>query len=137
MADIYHIWCDPKEGVDGKDFAEKVRIFLGELVRDGKLESFRVMRMKLGFRSMELPDFHIMMETKNMQQLDDAMSLVGRRTGELEGHHVAMNSLVDKNTIQHALYRDFPDAFLGKTDNKSSEEIKEILKAVDQLHEQN
>jgi hypothetical protein len=116
MADIYHIWCNPKEGVDAKDFADKIHIFLGELVKAGKLESFRVMRMKLGFRSMDLPDFHIMMETKNMQQLDDAMSMVGRRTGELEGHHVAMNTLVDMESIQHALYRDFPDEFLGKID---------------------
>ena len=72
MADIYHIWCNPKEGVDAKDFADKIRTFLGELVKAGKLQSFRVMRMKLGFRSMDLPDFHIMMETRNMQQLDDA-----------------------------------------------------------------
>jgi hypothetical protein len=63
MADIYHIWCNPKEGVDAKDFADKIRTFLAELVKAGKLESFRVMRMKLGFRSMDLPDFHIMMET--------------------------------------------------------------------------
>jgi hypothetical protein len=55
-----------------------------------------------------------MMETRNMQQLDDAMSMVGRRTGELEGHHVAMNTLVDMESIQHALYRDYPDEFLGK-----------------------
>ncbi len=116
MADIYHIWCNPKEGVDATEFADKIRIFLGELVKAGKLESFRVMRMKLGFRSMDLPDFHIMMETRNMQQLDDAMSMVGRRTGELEGHHVSMNRLVDLATIQHALYRDYPDEFLGKTD---------------------
>ena len=116
MADIYHIWCNPKEGVDAAEFADKIKIFLGELVKAGKQESFRVMRMKLGFRSMDLPDFHIMMETKNMQQLDDAMSMVGRRTGELEGHHVSMNRLVDIATIQHALYRDYPDDFLGKTD---------------------
>ena len=133
MADIYHIWCNPKEGVDAKDFSVKIRTFLGELVTAGKLESFRVMRMKLGFRSMDLPDFHIMMETKNMQQLDDAMSMVGRRTGELEGHHVAMNTLVDMESIQHALYRDFPDAFLGQTD----ENVKDILEAVKALHEQN
>jgi hypothetical protein len=116
MSDIYHIWCNPKEGVDAVDFAKKIHLFLDELVKADKLQSFRVMRMKLGFRSMDLPDFHIMMETRNMQQLDDAMSLVGRRTGELEGHHVAMNQLVDIHTIQHALYRDYPDEFLGKTD---------------------
>ena len=133
MADIYHIWCNPKEGVDAKDFADKIHTFLAELVKAGKLESFRVMRMKLGFRSMDLPDFHIMMETRNMQQLDDAMSMVGRRTGELEGHHVAMNTLVDMESIQHALYRDFPDSFLGQTD----ENVKDILEAVKALHEQN
>ena len=115
MADIYHIWCNPKEGVNAAEFADKIKIFLRELVKAGKLESFRIMRMKLGFRSMDLPDFHIMMETRNMQQLDDAMSMVGRRTGELEGHHVAMNTLVEIQTIHHAVYRDYPDDFLNKT----------------------
>ena len=114
MADIYHIWCEPKEGVTAVDFSKKINTFLSELVTKGVLKSFRITRMKLGFRSMDLPDFHIMMECENMTQLDKAMSLVGRRTGELEGHHVAMNSLVNTDTIEHALYRDYPDEFLGK-----------------------
>ena len=29
MADIYHIWCNPKEGVDAAEFANKIKIFLG------------------------------------------------------------------------------------------------------------
>ena len=47
MSDIYHIWCNPKEGVDAVDFAKKIHLFLDELVNADKLQSFRVMIMKL------------------------------------------------------------------------------------------
>ena len=38
--------------------------FLQQLVDEGIMEKFRVMRMKLGFRSMDIPEWHIMMEFK-------------------------------------------------------------------------
>jgi hypothetical protein len=85
------------------------------------MEKYRIMRMKLGFRSMALPEFHIMMEFKNMQQLDDAMTAVLRNEQNIDESHVTFNSLVDGETIQHFLYRDFPDQFA--TDQKS-EDIK-------------
>ena len=50
-----------------------------------------------------------MMEFNNMQQLDDAMTSVIRNEEQIDESHVSFNSLVDKETIQHFLYRDFPD----------------------------
>ena len=44
-----------------------------------------------------------------MQQLDDAMTSVIRNEENIEGEHVGFNHLVDIETIQHFLYRDFPD----------------------------
>ena len=76
--DIYHIFADHTKDTDAYSFVKKMNVFLDNMVALGKMESYRVMRMKLGFRSMNLPEFHIMMEFKNMQQLDDAMTAVLR-----------------------------------------------------------
>ena len=109
MADIYHIWADHKEGVDAYDFANKMRKFLNGLVQMDRMKGYRLTRSKLGFRSMDMPEFHIMMEFDNMQQLDDAMTSIIRNEKNIDESHVSFNSLVDKETIQHFLYRDFPD----------------------------
>ncbi len=109
MADIYHIWADHKQGVDSYDFAKKMRKFLDGLVEMGRMNSYRLTRSKLGFRSMDMPEFHIMMEFSNMQQLDDAMTAILQNEKNIDESHVSFNQLVDKETIQHFLYRDFPD----------------------------
>ena len=107
--DIYHIFADHHADVDGYEFAEKMRKFLDGLVTLGKMQSYRLTRAKLGFRSMNLPEFHIMMEFNNMQQLDDAMTSVLRNEKHIDEKHVNFNKLVNSDTIQHFLYRDFPD----------------------------
>jgi len=56
-----------------------------------------------------LPEFRIDMEFNNLQQLDDAMTSVLHNEENIEGEHVGFNRLVDVETIQHFLYRDFPD----------------------------
>ena len=109
MADIYHIWADHHKDVNAYEFANKMKKFLDGLVAMGKMESYRLTRAKLGFRSMDLPEFHIMMEFKNMQQLDDSMTSVIRNEKNIDESHIAFNQLVDQDTIQHFLYRDFPD----------------------------
>ena len=58
---------------------------------------------------MDMPEFHIMMEFNNMQQLDDAMTSILRNEKHIDDTHTSFNQLVDKETIQHFLYRDFPD----------------------------
>ena len=71
--DIYTIYSDVNEGVNAKEFVTKMSAFLDALP---SLHSYRITRMKLGFRSMDLPEFRIDMEFKNMQDLDDAMKHV-------------------------------------------------------------
>jgi hypothetical protein len=107
--DYYHIWADPIEGSNAKEFAIKMRKFLNHLVEMDKMVSYKVTRMKLGFRSIDLPEFHIIMEFKNMQQLDDAMTAVLNDDEKIEDDHIGFNQLVNVDTIQHALYRDYPD----------------------------
>ena len=91
------------------EFTTKMRKFLDQMVAMKRMNSYRLTRAKLGFRSMNLPEFHIMMEFDNMQQLDDAMTSVIRNEKNIEESHVGFNQLVDAETIQHFLYRDYPD----------------------------
>jgi len=105
---IYNIWANIKEGITAEEFVQKMSAYLDRLIETGNMEAYRIMRMKLGFRSMDIPEFHIMMEFTDMGQLDRAMSntLKDKKTDTL---HVGFNQWVDIDTIQHALYRDFPD----------------------------
>tara|TARA_Y100000591_G_scaffold322262_1_gene338398 strand:- start:3647 stop:4042 length:396 start_codon:yes stop_codon:yes gene_type:complete len=100
-----------------------MRKFLDGLVEMDKMKSYRLTRAKLGFRSMDMPEFHIIMDFKNMQQLDDAMTSVLRNEENIDESHVSFNQLVDKETIQHFLYRDYPDQL---TENKPQVKIKPI-----------
>jgi hypothetical protein len=106
--DIYTIYSDVNEGVNAKEFVTKMSAFLDALP---SMHSYRITRMKLGFRSMDLPEFRIDMEFKNMQDLDDAMKHVVTDSNDIEVKHHAFNQLVDVETIQHFLYRDFPDVY--------------------------
>lgn len=107
--DIYTIYADHTANTDAHTFVCQMKKFMDKMVDMGKMESYRITRMKLGFRSMDLPEFRIDMEFKNMQQLDDAMTGVIRNEKNIEDEHVGFNHLVDVETIQHFLYRDFPD----------------------------
>ncbi len=131
MADIYHIWADKKKGISDLDFTNNMRKFLQHLVDEGKMNSFRVTRCKLGFRSIQdLPEWHMMMEFDNMAQLDKAFERVVPRKGELEKEHISFNKFVEDN-IQHALYRDWPDAINQPTLTETQKEytIKEVVEA--------
>jgi len=102
---IYHIWADRTEDITNEDFVQKMRMFLDLLVDKNMMVAYRITQMKLGFRSMDIPDFHIMMEFESMQQLDDAMDITINNK-QVDGAHVGFNQFVDVETIQHALYRD-------------------------------
>ena len=84
---------------------------------------------------MDLQEFHIMMEFKNMQQLDDSMTSVLRNEKNIDESHVSFNQLVDKETIQHFLYRDFPDDLNTKKVDKIKKEftIKEVVDATKKM----
>ena len=103
---IYTIYADIIESSNPKQFVTNMKNFLNALPT---LQSYRITRMKLGFRSMDMPEFRSDGEFKNMTQLDNAMSSVVSNEKNIESDHVGFNQLVDVETIQHFLYRDFPD----------------------------
>ena len=107
--DVYTIYADHSSETNAHNFCRLMRKFLDKMQDMKRIESYRITRMKLGFRSMDLPEFRIDMEFKNMQQLDDAMTSVIRNEEMIEREHVGFNHLVDGETIQHFLYRDYPD----------------------------
>ena len=130
MANIDTIYADHKENINAHDFVTKMRLFLDKLVEHNKMITYRITRMKLGFRSMDLPEFRIDMEFESMQQLDDAMDITISDKG-VDKTHVGFNQYVDTDTIQHFLYRDFPDD-LNKpklTETPKQFTIKEIVEA--------
>jgi hypothetical protein len=106
--DIYHIWADKEGDISDLDWVNNMKSFLDHLVVEGKMESYRITRCKMGFRSMDVPEWHIMMEFQNMAQLDSAFDRVAPLEGELEHKHRSFNQFVS-GTIQHALYRDWPN----------------------------
>ena len=131
MSDIYHIWANKKQGISDQEFANGMRSFLQQLQNEDKMNSFRITRCKLGFRSIQdLPEWHIMMEFDNMAQLEEAFTRVVPQEGELEKKHMSFNKYVEDD-IQHALYRDWPDAVNKTKLTKTKEQftIKEIVEA--------
>jgi hypothetical protein len=130
LANIYTIYADHKENITAHEFVAKMKLFLDKLVQHEKMICYRITRMKLGFRSMDLPEFRIDMEFESMQQLDDAMDITISDKG-VDKTHVGFNQYVDTDTIQHFLYRDFPDD-LNKpklTETNKQFTIKEIVEA--------
>ena len=99
--DIYTIYADHTQRTTAISFVNKMSLFLDKMVELGRMESYRITRMKLGFRSMNLPEFRIDMEFKNMQQLDDAMSGVIHNMNDIETEHHGFNQYVDIETIEH------------------------------------
>jgi hypothetical protein len=83
--------------------------FLDHLVSEDKMVSYRITRCKMGFRSLDIPEWHIMMEFTGMAQLDNAFKRVAPLEGELEDKHRSFNQFVS-GSIQHALFRDWPDS---------------------------
>ena len=76
-----------------------------QLAREQAIEQFR----KLGLGAPGLGEFNIMIEVKDLAQLEQAFERVASRRDPVEGFHNGVNSLVQNAVF--ALYRDFPDAF--------------------------
>lgn len=114
--DIYHAWCDLKPGVSDVTFGEQVAAYMGHLKEQGLIEGWRLTRRKLGFAPPGLGDFHLMIEVKDLAQLESAFQQVAGRRAPTEGFHFGVNSLAQNAVF--ALYRDFPDAFRHRGDER-------------------
>ena len=104
--DIYHAWCDLKPGVKDTDFAENVAAYMGHLKEQGLIESWRLTRRKLGFAPPGFGDFHLMIEVKDLAQLERAFERVAGRGEPVESVHFGVNSLAQNAVF--ALYPGLP-----------------------------
>jgi hypothetical protein len=106
--DLYHVWCNLKPGLRDGEFSDRLGLYLGHLKEQGLILGWRLTRRKLGLAPPELGEFHIMIEIRDLAQLDAAFARVASRREPVEGLHFALNSMVTE--ARFALYRDFPDA---------------------------
>jgi hypothetical protein len=106
--DQYHLWFNLKPGVGDVELCDHVNRYLGHLKEQGKIVGYRLSRRKLALGPSHLGEFHVVIETADLAQLDTAFSEVATRSGEVESLHAAVNQKVTDLTA--ALYRDFPDA---------------------------
>ena len=103
---IYTIYAELAEGVKANEFVERIKEYFATLPT---LHNYRITRMKLGFRSKDLGEWRIDMEFKTMQDLDDAMNHVLYKKDSIQTH-IGFSKLVDADSLDHFLYRDYPDA---------------------------
>ena len=109
MADLYTIWADKAEGITDTEWVANMKQFFDHLVSEKRMLSYRITRCKMGFRSIpDMPEFMILMEFRDMAQMEEAFKRVAPLSGELETKHKSFNQFVS-GTIQHALFRDWPD----------------------------
>jgi hypothetical protein len=105
--DIYHAWCNLKDGVRDLTFVERATRYFDHLAAEGLIGGYRITRRKLGLGPPGLPEFHLMIEVEDMAALDRLFGEVAARDEPIEGLHHGVNSLV--RDVMFALYRDFPD----------------------------
>lgn len=105
--DLYHIWCDLRPGVRDLEFTARLTAYMDHLRGREMIAGWRLTRRKLGLGAPGLGEFHIMIEVRDLAQLDAAFGHVASRAEPVEGVHEGVNSLVQNAVF--ALYRDFPD----------------------------
>jgi hypothetical protein len=104
--DVYELSVDLRPGVRDLEFTEALDQYLGRLQADGLIEGWRLLRSKLGLGASS--EFKVLIETRDLAQLDTAFTAVSTRDEPIEGLHHGVNSLVVN--FRAGLWRDFPDA---------------------------
>jgi hypothetical protein len=104
--DVYELSVDLRPGVRDLEFIAALDRYLGRLQADGLIDSWRLLRSKLGLGATG--EFKVLIETRDLAQLDRAFTVVSTRDEPVEGLHHGVNSLV--TNFRAALWRDFPDA---------------------------
>ena len=105
--DYYQVWFDLKADVKDTDFARSLTAYMGHLKESGLIEGWKLSRRKLGLAPRQFGEFHLVIETRNLAQLDEAFNHDASRAEPVEGVHFDVNSKVENPLF--GLYRDFPD----------------------------
>jgi hypothetical protein len=105
--DYYQGWFDLRPGIKDTDFARGLATYMSHLKERGLIEGWKLSRRKLGLAPKQFGDFHLVIETRNLAQLDEAFNHVASRAEPVESVHFDVNSKVEN--LLFGLYRDFPD----------------------------
>lgn len=105
--DHYHIFFDMKPGVKDTEFSRALGRYMDHLRKQGLIEGYRLSRKKLGLAPRELGEFHCVIATQSLAQLESAFQHVSARAEPVECLHFDVNRHATNLTF--ALYRDFPD----------------------------
>jgi hypothetical protein len=105
--DVYQIWFELKSDADEGKFSEALALFLDHLERERMIETWRMLRCKLGLKPEAFPEFVIQIETLDLAQLDKAFKAAAAREGVTDTLHFSANQMV--RNVKFALYRDWPD----------------------------
>jgi Family of unknown function (DUF6614) len=103
--DVYELSVDLAPGVRDLEFVAALDQYLTALQADGRIEHWRLLRSKLGLGATR--EFKVLIETRDLAQLDAAFTVVSTRADPIEEFHHGVNSLV--TNFHAALWRDFPD----------------------------
>ena len=114
--DYYQVWFDLKAGVKDTDFARSLCTYMSHLKERGLIEGWKLSCCKLGLAPKAFGEFHLMIETRNLAQLDEAFGHVASRSEPVESIHFDVNSKVEN--LRFGLYRDFPDAVRKEGEEK-------------------
>ena len=114
--DYYHAWFDLKPGVKDTDLARGLARYMNHLKDRKLIEGWKLSRRKLGLAPPDFGDFHLVIETRNLAQLDEAFNHVATRAEPVESVHFNVNSKVQN--ARFGLYRDFPDAVRREGEEK-------------------
>ena len=106
--DVYLITFDLRPGVSDVAFADALALFLDHLKARRDIEGWRLLRRKLGFGPREHGEWRVLIETRDLAQLDAAFRAAATRAGEVERLHFDVNAHAVNVTF--SLLRDFPDA---------------------------
>ena len=105
----YHIWCDLLDTHKAQEFCQAVNDYLGHLKERKLVEGYKITRRKLGFGPGDLGEFHIIIDSKDLVQLEQNFQAVAKPDEKTAHLHGNVYSRV-KN-FKSALYRDYPDVF--------------------------
>ena len=105
----YHLWADLIETKKATEFCQAVNDYLQHLKERKLIEDFILSRRKLGFGPDGLGEFHIVIMTNDLSQLEKTFQAVAKPDEKTAGLHSNVYSRV-KN-LKTALYRDYPDVF--------------------------
>ena len=105
---IYHCFIDLREESKALAFAGDIGAWLGALQEKGAIEGWRLTRRKLNLASSKLGDFHLMIEVKDLAQLDHAFDVASEEESDIVQKYLnPLRTMIERSSF--ALYRDFPD----------------------------